>query len=88
MIHNYPGAVNSGDFRGETPLHRAVRMGNEELAKVLLLEGNANTGIEGHRLVTPLHLAYTPSMIKLLMSNLTDRLYNVLATVESHLGVP
>ena len=53
-------------------MHRAVRMGNEELAKVLLLEGNANTGIEGHRLVTPLHLAYTPSMIKLLMSNLTD----------------
>ena len=72
MIDNYPEAVNSGDYRGETPLHKAVRMGNEQLAKVLLLEGNANTGIQGHRLITPLHLAYTPSMIKLLMANLTN----------------
>ena len=35
-------------------------------------EGNANTGIQGHRLITPLHLACKPSMIKLLLASLTN----------------
>ena len=72
MINNYPEAVNGNDYRGYTPLHIAVRLGNEELVKILLSEGNANTGIQGHRLITPLHLAYKPSMIKLLMGSLTN----------------
>ena len=57
MIKNYPEAVNSNDCRGYTPLHTAVMLGNEELVNILLSEGNANTGIQGHRLITPLHLA-------------------------------
>ena len=46
-------------------------MNNEDAIRVLLLEGNADTGVKGHRRKTPLHLAGTPESVKLLMENLT-----------------
>ena len=49
----------------------AVKSGNEELS-MMLLNKNANTGIQGHLLMTPLHLAFKPSMVKLLMEHLTN----------------
>ena len=49
----------------------AVKLGNEELS-IMLLDKNANTGIQGHLLITPLHLAFKPSMVKLLMEHLTN----------------
>ena len=52
-------------------MHRAVKLGNEELS-MMLLNKNANTGIQGHLLITPLHLAFKPSMVKLLMEHLTN----------------
>ena len=49
----------------------AVNLGNEELS-MMLLNNNANTGIQGHLLMTPLHMAFKPSMVKLLMEHLTN----------------
>ena len=71
LINNYPEAVNTVDFRGFTPLHTAVQSGNEELS-MMLLNKNANTGLQGHLLITPLHLAFKPSMVKLLLKHLTN----------------
>ena len=71
MIDNYPEAVHSVDFRGYTPLHVAVKLGNEDLT-MMLLKRDVNTGVQGHRQITPLHFAFNPSMVKLLMANLTN----------------
>ena len=71
MIANCPESVHNVDIRGQSPLHIAVKMGNENFVKTLLLDGNAQTGVKGHRLKTPLHYAKTPSIVKLLMGNLS-----------------
>ena len=37
-----------------------------------MLDGNANTGVKGHQLKTPLHYAKTPSIVNFLIKNVTN----------------
>ena len=79
LIETSPESVNSIDVKGYTPLHYAVKFGNEEKVK-LLLEINDDDdqnycyrrlqiGKKGHGLVTPFHYAKLPSVLKLLMDH-------------------
>ena len=72
MLSICPESVNDVDVKGHTPLHIAVKMSNERFVRMLLLDGNAKTGLKGHRLKTPLHYAKVPSIVKILMGNLSD----------------
>ena len=72
MIDVCQETVNRTDIRGYSALHKAVKLGNEDIIKMLLLNGGAKTGIQGHRLKTPLHYANNPATVRLLMENLSD----------------
>ena len=72
LIDVCPETVNRTDIRGYSALHKAVKLGNEDIIKMLLLNGGAKTGIQGHRLKTPLHYANNPTTVRLLMENLSD----------------
>ena len=72
MLSTCPECVNDIDIKGHTPLHVAVKMSNEHFVRMLLLNGDARTGVKGHRLKTPLHYAKLPSIVKILMENLSD----------------
>ena len=61
--------MNRTDIRGYSALHKAVKLGNEDIIKMLLLNGGAKTGIQGHRLKTPLHYANDPTTVRLLMES-------------------
>ena len=49
LIDVCPETVNRIDIRGYTALHKAVKLGNVDIIKMLLLNGGAKTGIQGHR---------------------------------------
>ena len=74
LLANCPESVDDIDIKGHTPLHIAVKMSNEHFVKMLLLDGNAKTGVKGHRLKTSLHYAKLPSIVKILMENLSDKM--------------
>ena len=74
LIDVCPETVNRIDIRGYTALHKAVKLGNVDIIKMLLLNGGAQTGIQGHRLKTPLHYANDPTTVRLLMEKLSDNM--------------
>ena len=60
--------MDEGDCEKRTPLHRAVRYGNEKIVE-FLLENGANPNHKSSRSgKTPLHRATTPKMVRILLN--------------------
>ena len=74
LLSNCPESVDDIDIKGHTPLHIAVKMSNEHFVRMLLLDGNAKTGVKGHRFKTSLHYAKLPSIVKIIMENLSYKM--------------
>ncbi len=61
-----PGSLNTKDFSGWTPLHRAIRDKHTEAVKILLGAG-AEVNVKTKDGWTPLHGAPSPEVVKILL---------------------
>ena len=65
-------AVDRKDYKGYTPLHTSAKIGNEWATKILLkfqCDANIRSGMLNK---TPLHLARSPKIVQILLSNGAD----------------
>ena len=69
---NHGAVLDAGDCENRTPLHRAVKYGNEKIVE-FLLENGANPNHKSERSgKTPLHRATTPKIIRILLNYKAD----------------
>ena len=78
---NHGAKVDEGDCENRTPLHRAVKYGNEKIVE-FLLECGANPNHKSSRSgKTPLHRATTPKIVRILLNYRAD------STIKNHKGI-
>ncbi|KAJ8919027.1 hypothetical protein NQ315_016932 [Exocentrus adspersus] len=69
LLSRYDIIVNVRNFRGETPLYEAVKIGHLTSTKMLIAAG-ANVNIPNYEDVTPLHISVShPEILHLLIRN-------------------
>jgi ankyrin repeat protein len=71
LLKQDPELKDSRDDMKRTPLHYAAKLGQLEVAK-LLLELKADVNARAYNNFTPLHLAQDPAMVQLLIANKAD----------------
>ena len=78
---NHGAKVDEGDCGNRTPLHRAVKYGNEKIVE-FLLECGADPNHKSSRSgKTPLHRATTPKIVRILLNYRAD------STIKNHKGI-